>query len=66
MYQNRIFSGQFNFNGKILYGILEIKNNDISLELHDFKGELLNENTVEAIQGTIVENVLPSEIRATP
>ena len=58
MYQNKIFCGQFNFNGKILYGILEIKNNNISLELHDFKRELkLNENTVEAIHGTIVERI---------
>ena len=58
MYQNKIFSGQFNLNGKILYGILEIKNNNISLELHDFKRELKsNENTVEAIQGTIVEKI---------
>ena len=47
MYQNKIFCGQFNLNGKILYGILEIKNNNISLELHDFKRELkLNEDTV--------------------
>ena len=58
MYQNKIFYGQFNLNGKILYGVLEIKNNNISLELHDFKCELkLNENTVEAIQGTIVEKI---------
>ena len=58
MYQNKIFCGQFNLNGKILYGILEIKNNNISLELHDFKRELkLNEDTVEAIQGTIVEKI---------
>ena len=58
MYQNKIFCGQFNLNGKILYGILEIKNNNISLELHDFECELkLNENTVEAIQGTIVEKI---------
>ena len=58
MYQNKIFCGQFNLNGKILYGILEIKNNNISLELHDFKSELnLNEDTVEAIHGTIVEKI---------
>ena len=58
MYQNKIFCGQFNLNGKILYGILEIKNNDISLELHDFKCELkFNENTIKAIQGTIVEKM---------
>ena len=62
MYQNKIFYGQFNLNGKILNGILEIKNNNISLELHDFKcesefNENTNENTVEAIQGTIVEKI---------
>ena len=58
MYQNKIFCGQFNLNEKTLYGILEIRNNNISLELHDFKRELkLNEGTVEAIQGTIVEKI---------
>ena len=58
MYQNKIFCGQFNLNGKILYGILEIKNNNISLELHDFECELrLHENTFEAIHGTIVEKI---------
>ena len=58
MYQNKIFHGQFNLNGKILYGILEIKNNNISLELHDFECELvLNEETVEVIHGTIVEKI---------
>ncbi len=58
MYENKIFCGQFNVNEKILYGILEIKNNNISLELHDFESELrLDENTFEAIQGTIVEKI---------
>ena len=58
MYQNKIFCGQFNLNGKILYGILEIKNNNISLELQDFERELkLNEDTVETIHGTIVEKI---------
>ena len=58
MYQNKIFCGQFNLNEKIVYGILEIRNNNISLELHDFECELrLDENTFEAIQGTIVEKI---------
>ena len=56
MYQNKIFSGQFNLNGKILYGILEIKNNNIFLELQDFECEL-NDITIEAIQGTIIEKI---------
>ena len=56
MYQNKIFCGQFNLNEKTLYGILEIRNNNISLELYDFECELrLNDNILEAIQGTIVE-----------
>ena len=58
MYQNKIFCGQFNVNEKTVYGILEIRNNNISLELHDFECELrLHENTFEAIQGTIVEKI---------
>ena len=58
MYQNKIFCGQFNLNEETLYGILEIRNNNISLVLHDFECELrLHENTVEAIQGTIVEKI---------
>ena len=56
MYQNKIFCGQFSLNGKILYGILEIKNNNISLELHDFECEL-NEINIKEIQGTIIEKI---------
>ena len=58
MYHKKIFCGQFNLNEKIVYGILEIGNNNISLELHDFECELrLHENTFEAIQGIIVEKI---------
>ena len=57
MYQNQIFSGQFNLNEKTLYGILEIRNNNISLNLHDFEDELSLHQTFEAIQGTIVEKI---------
>ena len=57
MYQNEIFCGQFNVNGKTVYGILEIKNNNISLELHDFECELRLHENFEAIQGTIVEKI---------